>query len=304
MSQFPNPAKLTRIHALACRVLKLVPVTGADWLLACDSGGLFRSLGWLQRRLEQLAPLLWDGNGHTSAERIALIRATNAPSKTLGAANALCWHDAVAMAADNLILLVRDLSIAGLRDLWSKTAPHAYKDRGEEVVRWFTEFLRRSGFQWIPGLDVPKDFVQTIERILRSDVESYRIFCDWQETRVGLGREYVLAHSDACGAGEADRPVSSASVAGVSADPKRSQIRVGNDIFQVNLPWVSIIGALIDADGQHVTGPQMQQLPGCHGKKISKVIREMEKVIVGLKGRLLHEGRNGYRLLRAENRPS
>jgi hypothetical protein len=58
-----------------------------------------------------------------------------------------------------------------------------------------------------------------------------------------------------------------------------------------------IVQALVDAAGLNVTGPEMDNLPGCKGKKISREIANLEKSIPALKSHLLHEGNKGYRLI-------
>jgi hypothetical protein len=45
-----------------------------------------------------------------------------------------------------------------------------------------------------------------------------------------------------------------------------------------------------------VTGPEMQDLPACHGKKISRLINQLENNIPALKGLITHGGNKGYRL--------
>jgi hypothetical protein len=44
-----------------------------------------------------------------------------------------------------------------------------------------------------------------------------------------------------------------------------------------------------------VTGPQITELKGCRGKKISREIARLEREIPGLEKHLKHEGNKGYR---------
>ncbi len=83
----------------------------------------------------------------------------------------------------------------------------------------------------------------------------------------------------------------------VSVERGRGKITVDGEEYDANPEWCSIVQALIDAEGRYVTGPEMQKLPGCKGRKIWKVIQNIEQVIPTIKPYLRHEGNKGYRLL-------
>jgi len=83
----------------------------------------------------------------------------------------------------------------------------------------------------------------------------------------------------------------------VHVDHGHSKISVDGQEHDAELRWCSIVQALIDAEGTHVTGPQMGKLRGCRGMKPWKEIKALEKAIPGIEPYLLHEGNKGYRLL-------
>jgi hypothetical protein len=93
------------------------------------------------------------------------------------------------------------------------------------------------------------------------------------------------------------------SASGQSADPhvsigqKRGKIRVNGKEYAAKPEWCSVVESLIKADGHYVTGPTMQQLPGCKGKQIWKVIKDLEGHIPVIKPYLKHKGNKGYPLL-------
>jgi hypothetical protein len=89
------------------------------------------------------------------------------------------------------------------------------------------------------------------------------------------------------------------SEAAIIVDHDASKIVVNGNPHDAELPWCSIVQSLIDADGDYVTGPAMNNLKGCRGKKISNVIKAMESAIPDLTAYVLHEGNKGYRLLKS-----
>jgi biotin operon repressor len=83
----------------------------------------------------------------------------------------------------------------------------------------------------------------------------------------------------------------------VTVDHGGSKIFVDEVSHDAELEWCSIVQSLIDASGDYVTGPEMRSLRGCRGKKIWKVVQELEEAIPTIKPYLRHEGNKGYRLL-------
>jgi hypothetical protein len=84
----------------------------------------------------------------------------------------------------------------------------------------------------------------------------------------------------------------------VAVELKRGVIWVDGIEYSADAQHCQIVKALIDAEGGYVTGPKMNELPVCHGKKIAREIANIEKKIPALKKYLRHEGNKGYRLLR------
>jgi len=83
----------------------------------------------------------------------------------------------------------------------------------------------------------------------------------------------------------------------VSVDHGRSKIVVDGKEHDAELEWCSVLQALVDAEGEWRTGPQMKTLRGCKGKKIWKVLKALESAIPSIKSYLKHGGNRGYRLL-------
>jgi len=91
---------------------------------------------------------------------------------------------------------------------------------------------------------------------------------------------------------------------GVRVDRAAGQVLVNGAPYPAE-PWeLSIVQALLDADGDYVTGPDLQNLAGCHGKKIWLVVKGLKARIPALDGCLAGQRRNGFRLIKSENRPS
>lgn len=111
-----------------------------------------------------------------------------------------------------------------------------------------------------------------------------------------LHRLYALVEWEfSCALSDLDPPPPDHSV---TVDHERSKIIVDGEKHDAKLEWCSIIRALIDADTNYVTGPDMRELRGCKGKKIWKEIKELEQAIPSLKSYLKHEGNRGWRLLK------
>ena len=83
----------------------------------------------------------------------------------------------------------------------------------------------------------------------------------------------------------------------VTVSVEKGVICVGGTEHSAQAHHCQIIKALIDAAGLNVTGPQMNDLPGCHGKKISREISHLEKQIPALEKYLSHDGNKGYRIV-------
>ncbi len=95
---------------------------------------------------------------------------------------------------------------------------------------------------------------------------------------------------------EANRKAIEAAVRSVYADVERGVIVVDGVEHEADAHHCKIVKALVDANGLNVTGPEINNLPGCHGKKISREIANLEKHIPALKKYLKHDGNKGYRI--------
>jgi len=82
----------------------------------------------------------------------------------------------------------------------------------------------------------------------------------------------------------------------LSTDTSKGLIVVDGRQYDMEPHHCRIVKALIDARGLYVTGPNMQKLKGCKGKKISREIGRIEKLIPALKKCILHGGNKGYRI--------
>ena len=73
----------------------------------------------------------------------------------------------------------------------------------------------------------------------------------------------------------------------VSADLRAGKIVVDGEEHEAGAHHCQIVKALLDAGGLNVTGPTMNELPGCRNKKIPREIANLERRIPALKRYLL-----------------
>jgi hypothetical protein len=83
----------------------------------------------------------------------------------------------------------------------------------------------------------------------------------------------------------------------VIADIQRGVIMVDGIEHHVAAHHCQIVNALVEEKGLYRTGPQLNELSGCRGKKISRELSALEKQIPSLCKYLKHEGNKGYRIV-------
>lgn len=83
----------------------------------------------------------------------------------------------------------------------------------------------------------------------------------------------------------------------VAANVQAGKVTVEGCDYEAAAHHCQIIRALVDAGGLNVTGPQLDTLPGCKGKKFDREIKAIEKEIPAIKRYLIHDGKKGYRIV-------
>jgi hypothetical protein len=85
----------------------------------------------------------------------------------------------------------------------------------------------------------------------------------------------------------------------LSVEISRRRAVVDGEEYEVEPHEAQMLNALINAKEDQewwVTGPQMQDLPACKGKKPSRELQKLEAKIPALKDIIKHGGNKGYRL--------
>lgn len=111
---------------------------------------------------------------------------------------------------------------------------------------------------------------------------------------VGTLRSRINTAAETISRAEDDRDHTEAPV---QVSLERGEIVVDGKTHDAPSHWCRIVNLLVENVGDYVTGPQMRDLPGCAGKKISREITALEKAIPAIGTYLRHEGNRGYRLL-------
>ena len=83
----------------------------------------------------------------------------------------------------------------------------------------------------------------------------------------------------------------------VAADIQRGMIIVDGQPHRATAHHCQIVAKLVDAEGLYVTGLELNALPCCHGKKISREMNAIEKAVPAIKKYLKREGAKGYRII-------
>jgi hypothetical protein len=85
----------------------------------------------------------------------------------------------------------------------------------------------------------------------------------------------------------------------LSVDVYANTVTVSRETYNIEPHHAQMLNALVEAAESGdwwVTGPQMQDLPGCHGKQISREIRKLKKQVPPLEQFITSQAPKGYRL--------
>ena len=132
----------------------------------------------------------------------------------------------------------------------------------------------------------PEHIAEKLEEILRE--YEYFVNSEVALLKAQVYREYLLTREDEESEHE-ETPV--------TADVRRGIITVNGVEHSAPAHHCQIVKALLDAEGLNVTGPEMDERPGCRGKKFSREIKNLEKKMPALMKYIIHDGNKGYRLV-------
>ena len=83
----------------------------------------------------------------------------------------------------------------------------------------------------------------------------------------------------------------------VSVDVLAGKIRVDDQDYDAPPHHCRMIKALLDAEGDYVTGPEMEDLPNCRGEKFSREFDNLVRRIPAIETYLRRRDTRGYRLV-------